>query len=197
MQTDRPCYSGYASYRSFHKTLPVPSWVFARLERWHHLSFLKTNETVRMLSGVRATALEPEKLGALIHLIENDLGYHLHRAVQETKINLSREPHSAFTFVDGDVEIEEVVMRHSFEQWIARHLRSIRECVDRLLHATGVRPADVDRVFLTGGSSLVPAVRDLFAARFGSEKLQGGDEFTSVANGLALRAASDTAARGE
>jgi hypothetical chaperone protein len=46
----------------------------------------------------------------------------------------------------------------------------------------------VDRVFLTGGSSFVPAVRRLFASRFGKDKIRGGHEFTSVAHGLALRA---------
>jgi hypothetical chaperone protein len=44
-------------------------------------------------------------------------------------------------------------------------------------------------VFLTGGTSLVPAVRRIFAERFGEERLRGGDELTSVAQGLALRAA--------
>jgi hypothetical chaperone protein len=42
-------------------------------------------------------------------------------------------------------------------------------------------------VFLTGGSSFVPAVRRIFTARFGAEKIRTGDEFTSVARGLALK----------
>ena len=51
--------------------------------------------------------------------------------------------------------------------------------------------ARIDRVFLTGGSALVPAVRHIFERRFGGDKLRGGEELTSVASGLALRAASD------
>jgi hypothetical chaperone protein len=43
-------------------------------------------------------------------------------------------------------------------------------------------------VFLTGGSSFVPVVRRIFGARFGAERVRSGDEFTSVARGLALRA---------
>ena len=52
----------------------------------------------------------------------------------------------------------------------------------------GAAPTDVDRVCLTGGSWLVPAVRKVFEARFGRDKLRSGDELTSVAMGLALRA---------
>jgi hypothetical chaperone protein len=47
-------------------------------------------------------------------------------------------------------------------------------------------PKQVDRVFLTGGTSLVPAVRRIFEERFGPAKLAGGGEFVSVAEGLAL-----------
>jgi hypothetical chaperone protein len=45
-------------------------------------------------------------------------------------------------------------------------------------------------VFMTGGSALVPAVRRVFAKKFGETKLVGGDEFSSVAQGLALMGAA-------
>ena len=51
------------------------------------------------------------------------------------------------------------------------------------------RPADIDRVFLTGGSSFVPAVRRLFAERFGEAKLESGGELVSIASGLAYMGA--------
>jgi hypothetical chaperone protein len=60
--------------------------------------------------------------------------------------------------------------------------------VDGLLTRVGVSPTDVNKVFLTGGSSFVPAVRRIFEQRFGAERLVAGDEFSSVARGLALRA---------
>ena len=67
--------------------------------------------------------------------------------------------------------------------------RGHRGCVDELLKAAGIHPRSVDRVFLTGGSSFVPAVRRIFETRFGEDRIRGGNEFTSVAHGLALRAA--------
>jgi hypothetical chaperone protein len=51
----------------------------------------------------------------------------------------------------------------------------------------------VDRVFLTGGTSFVPAVRAIFERRFGASRVRAGNEFTSVARGLALRAAESLA----
>ena len=143
-----------------------------------------------MLNGSKATAFEPEKIEALIHLIKEDLGYELHRAVQNVKCALSGQTTAPFRFSDGVVEIHPQVERQSFEEWIAEELTRIEACVDSLLAASGTCPNEVDMVFLTGGSSFVPAVRRIFESRFGDAKIRTGNEFTSVASGLALKAAA-------
>lgn len=183
-----PALGAGTQMRSLDKILPVPVWVYAKVERWHHLSLLKTKEVMDMLKSVQAQAFEPRKLAALRHLITEDLGYRLHRAVQAAKYDLSAHSAATFRFSDGVVELEEKVQRDSFESWIAEELRQIADCVDDLLKKCGVEAGQVDRVFLTGGSSFVPAVRRIFETRFGSSRIRTGDEFTSVARGLALKA---------
>ncbi len=178
-----------SQYRSlFDRVLPVPLWLYEHLERWHHLSFLKTRETMELLRQIRFRALEPEKIDALIHVVEWDLGYQLSRAVERTKCSLSSQEISPFTFRDSPADIIEQVSRGVFESWIDLNLQAIANCVDRLLTRCGVSPSDVDSVFLTGGSSFVPAVRHLFEQRFGAAHLRGGGELTTVARGLALHA---------
>ena len=80
------------------------------------------------------------------------------------------------------------VPRADFESWIAEEIAAIAGCVDRMLELAGIPAHEVDCVFMTGGTSLVPAVKALFASRFGAERIHSGGELTSVANGLALRA---------
>ncbi len=170
------------------KLIPaVPAWIYANLERWHYLSFLKTRNVAEILRGAKMRAAEPEKVAALVTLIEEDLGYQLHQAVERLKVALSREETAEFRFRDGSMEIEATVTRAEFEGWIAWELEAIEQCVDGLLAASGVAAGEVDRVFLTGGTSFVPAVRGIFERRFGVERVRTGDEFTSVARGLALR----------
>jgi len=178
-----------SQYRSaFQRVLPVPSWLYTSLERWHELSFLKSPQTMRLLNEVRAHALEPEKIKAFIHLIDQDLGFHLSQAVEQTKITLSTQECSQLLFRAETLVIEEEVTRGEFERWIAEELAAIASGVDDLLLRTGITPREVSAVFLTGGSSFVPAVRRVFAERFGEDRLRSGDELTSVARGLALRA---------
>lgn len=177
-----------SEYRSLEKILPMPIWVYSDLERWHYLSLLKSNDTIQMLRSIRHNSFQPEQLDALLHVIQDDLGFYLHRSIQTTKSALSSEDDGFFQFNDAVVKIEAGLTRSQFEEWIEEELRMIRGCVERLLARSGVSPGDVDHVFLTGGSSLVPAVRLIFESIFGAAKLTGGSEFTSVAQGLALRA---------
>ena len=175
--------------RSLNKILPaVPAWIYANLERWHYLSFLRTRNVTEILRSARLRALEPEKIEALINLIEEDLGYQLHQAVQRVKFELSHSESAEFHFRDGSMNICVDVTRAEFESWIAEDIRAMETCIDSLFESVGIRYHEVDRVFLTGGTSFVPAVRRLFATRFGEDRIRSGNEFTSVARGLALRA---------
>lgn len=178
-----------SQYRSlFDRVLPVPLWIYEQFERWHYLSFLKTPKTLETLRQILFQALEPEKIDALIHVIEEDLGYLLFQAVEHTKCVLSEQEKGTFVFNEPSVKITAAVQRPAFESWIQPDIEAITQCVDRLLAHCGASPGDVDSVFLTGGSSFVPAVRHIFAQRFGLDRLRGGEELTTVARGLALRA---------
>jgi hypothetical chaperone protein len=171
------------------KILPVPSWPYDQLERWHYLSFLNTAKNLEMLERLQRTALIPERLDAFIHLIKGELGYKLHESVRRTKFDLSLHPETMFEFNCEPLAITKRVTRLEFERWIAPELEAITLCVERLLAHSGVASVDIDHVFLTGGSSFVPAVRQIFIQRFGAAKITGGEELTSVATGLALRGA--------
>ncbi len=171
------------------KTLvAVPNWVYVRLEHWHHLSFLRTRAVSEMLRAARVRAFEPAKIEALSELIEADLGYQLHQSVQRTKVALSNQEHAEFHFRDHGFNLHAPVTRAQFESWIAPELAAIEQAVEEVMAKSSVHDSSVDRVFLTGGSSLVPAVRRIFERKFAADQVRTGDEFTSVASGLALRA---------
>jgi hypothetical chaperone protein len=184
-----PVLGAGSAFRSMDKLLPMPAWPYSNLERWHHLSFLKTRDVIEQLERIKAQALEPAKIASLIRLIADDLGYQLHRAVQKVKTELSVNQQAEFRFRNGGLDLRSPVERSSFEAWIAEELVAIEQSVDGLLTSSAVAAGDIDAVFLTGGSSFVPAVRRIFETRFGASKIRTGNEFTSVAMGLARQAA--------
>ena len=171
------------------KVLPTPEWVYAKLERWHHLSFLKSPATIAMLERVQHTSTAPAAIAALLHLVDEDLGYELHEQVNATKSTLSAELAAAFHFELSPVSITWEATRDEFDTFLADDLAEIEACVSGLLSRAAVDSAAIDTVFLTGGSSYVPAVRRIFERRFVNATITGGEELTSVATGLALKAA--------
>ena len=119
------------------------------------------------------------------HSFEADLGYELYQAISKTKLQLSTAERTTFHFKAGDLDISADVTRADFETWIAADIRRIGAAIDVALERADVTVQTVDSVFMTGGTSYVPAVRRLFEQRFGHKKLRYGDAFNSVASGLA------------
>ena len=174
------------TYAIMGKHMPIPAEYYTGLSRWHRLSLMRTPRMLREIFDVARTAAHPNGLHGLIRLIEDEGGYALYQAVSTLKQELSHSEAAVLRFEHGTLRIEEEVRRASFEEWIAPELRQISAAVDRALDQAELAPADLDRVFLTGGTAFVPAVRALFERRFGAARVSGGGEFVSVAEGLAL-----------
>jgi hypothetical chaperone protein len=166
----------------------VPNSYYFKLARWHHLSFLRTKRVRAELQRLHRFARDPEAIASLIHVVEHNQGFQLHKAVERLKIALSTQPSASFSYADGPVAIDVEVKRPDFESWISQQVQQIATALDDTLSRAGLTPDDIDCVFMTGGTAFVPAVRREFEIRFGPDKLRSGGELLSIASGLALRA---------
>ncbi len=175
-----------SSYRAFDNILPIPNRYFSAFARWEQLAILRASRDMRDIRGLVRTALEPEKIERLVEMLDDNHGYRLYQSVSRLKEALSAHEEATFLFEEGSIRMETAVKRSDFDSWIAPELKAIEGAVDEALTRAGLTEAGVDRVFLTGGSSFVPAVRNIFARRFGVEKLESGAELVSIATGLAL-----------
>ncbi len=173
-------------YTIMGKELPVPPEYFMQFARWHRLSLMRNPKTLREIGEVARAAKHPQRLRNLITLIEDELGYRLYQVVSAVKAALSASEQASLQFRHKKLVVDRVVRRDEFETWIAGDLARLAETVDRALAESRVSAAGIDHVFLTGGTSFVPAVRRIFDARFGAAKVTAGGEFVSVAEGLAL-----------
>ena len=175
-----------SSYRSFDKVLEIPRGYFTDFADWSRLALMRNRRTLAELDKLRRSALDPDAIGRMIAVIEEEQGFRLYDAVGRVKRDLSAAEHARFRFTGGGLSIEAEVTRAQFEAWIAPDVARIEAAVDTALATAGVPPTAIDRVFLTGGTSLTPRIRRLFSERFGEEKIASGGELTSIAHGLAL-----------
>ena len=173
-------------YRSMGKILSIPNHYYANFARWNQLAMMKGSGDLKELRELARAALEPEPLEKFIDIIEYDLGFALYRAVSSAKVALSTQEETDFHFQGEGVDVQARITRADFEGWIAEDVQKIAGTVDEALTKAGVKPEQIERVFLTGGTSFVPAIRRLFVERFGENCLTSADQFESIAYGLAL-----------
>ncbi len=160
----------------------LPSWLFNEL---------RTASSVRLLMADPGIPAILARLGGRRSEVAQGLlygghAYDFYRAVEEAKIALSEEESARIEFAPLGLQVE--VRRTTFESMIRPELDLIAATVRRALREPGLRPADVDRVLVTGGSGYIPAFRRDLAEIFGEEKLEQRDAFTAVVHGLGVRA---------
>ncbi|TAV72997.1 Hsp70 family protein [Rhizobium leguminosarum] len=173
-------------FKSFDKILEVPSNYYSSFGRWNQLSIFKTTREFEDLKKLVRTSLEPEKLETFVDLIDHDEGYPLYQAVSATKMALSASEEAPFDFAPLGRGGHRSIKRSDFEGWIADDLARIEGALDDVLDKTETKPSEIDKVFLTGGTSFVPAVRRIFTERFERDRIESGGELLSIAHGLAL-----------
>ncbi|MFT3722972.1 MAG: Hsp70 family protein [Hyphomonadaceae bacterium] len=175
-----------SEYKSWDKILPVPNSYFQKFSRWNELSMMRQSRDYRELQDLVRSSLDPDRIKAFLAFLDADAGYAMYRAVSAAKMQLSHAEEGTLSLHVAGVDIERTIKRADFEKWIAPELEEIGACVDRALREANLAETQIDRVFLTGGSSFVPAVRAQFEARFGAEKIETGDQLVSIAYGLSL-----------
>lgn len=183
-----PLFGKGGKYRSFDKVLEIPAGHFTDFGDWSRLALMRNRRTLAELAKLERSATDPTAIARMIAVVENELGHSLYETVGQLKRTLSSDEQADFHFEGPGLAIDAQVNRADFERWIEPDLQRIGETVDEALATAGVTSDQIDHVFLTGGSSLIPAVRRLFASRFGNDRIAQGDELTSIAHGLALLA---------
>jgi len=165
------------------KRMPMPTYVSSRLLSWNEMSLIREKKTRELIDLMLKTSDRKPAIQALHDLVMYNLGFRLYRAIEKAKVELSSAQTARIDFEDERIHIHETIERAEFETASAHLITELEECTDELMTRV---PAglNIDSVFLTGGSSHVPAVQALFARKFGKEKLRTADAFTSVVEGL-------------
>jgi hypothetical chaperone protein len=175
-----------SSYTSFGKVLPIPNRYYSAFARWDQLALMRASRDMREIRALVRDAVEPEKIARLVETLDENYGYRLYRSVSRLKEDLSAHDAALFEFEAGSISLKGGVRRETFERWIAPELALIERAVDEALASANLPAEHIDRIFLTGGSSLVPAVRAIFHRRFEADRIETGAELESIASGLAL-----------
>ena len=171
------------------KGLEMPAWYYADLGTWHRINALYERKVITEIRGLLREAAEPEKIERLLGVLEQRKGHALLGRVEQAKIALSDATRTTMPLSDIVAGLQLPVERAALEIAIASGLDRIADRIGALLGDAGLSASRIDSVFVTGGSSGIPAVRASITRHLPGARIITGDAFGSVATGLALDAA--------
>ncbi|MBL4906047.1 MAG: Hsp70 family protein [Sneathiella sp.] len=172
-----------SSYDSFGKSVPVP-WQPGNF-MWHRMALMQNKKDLQYWKSLCRHSYEPEKIKRLVHIIEEGLLFQINRLVLKAKEELSRQQTTVIDLKEIGLDVEIPLSRQEFELCIRDELEKIETSIEDVLKNAEIESGQIDQVFMTGGTSHTPAVRQIFIDLFGADKIRGGNEFSSVADGLA------------
>lgn len=167
------------------KMLTVPVSLFANICSWEQMNFFNGLRIKNDLKNYYHYSKQDKKFKNLLTLIDNNLGYSVFQSIERTKVDLSTLQISRFHYSKMDIKIDEQVSLEQYDNIIKKDLNKISNYLDVFLSKHNIEVADIDSLFLTGGTSLVSAIQNLFKAKFPNTPVHSGDNFISVAKGLA------------
>lgn len=162
----------------------IPHSLIYTLCQWHRIPLLRARKTREQIRLIKHAATDRVAIENLEHLISDNYGFFLFQSIEKAKCELSQLERSTISFKERNLVITEEITRAEFESINAENLSRIANCIDEVIARSGITHSKIDTVFLTGGTSRIPMIRNLFVERFGSEKLENRDAFTSVVHGL-------------
>lgn len=167
------------------KVLTVPKSLFVNICSWEQMNFFNGQRIKKDIEEYYYYSGNDLKFKNLITLIENNLGYSVFQAIEKTKITLSKAKQSKFSYRKMDIRIEEEISLPDYEQIIKKDVDRISDYLNEFMTKNNIHAKDIDSLFLTGGTSMVASIQKLFKAKFPHINLNSGDNFKSVAKGLA------------
>jgi hypothetical chaperone protein len=170
--------------------LSLPTHLLDALGDWQDVGALCNAPTLTFIRQAQNNCTEPIRLLALEDFIAKGYAYDLYERVERGKTALSSRRFSIVDFDAGAISVWQPITRRQFESFIARECRVIHDMIEDTLLRAGVGAEQIDCVIRTGGSSSIPYFVEMLAAMFGRDKIVEEDLFTSVATGLAVRAAN-------
>jgi len=174
---------GYRTHQRRNLGRELPSSAWFDLATWHRITLLNGNSAATLLKDLHYMADQPDLVHRLLRVVREQTGHQLAGDVEKAKL----------PYVETDLGIE--LSRSAFERATAGETQKIVACIHECLNQAGVDRDAITTLFLTGGTSAIPAVRAACEATVPNAKAVAGDRFGSVGIGLTIHAGIRAAGR--
>ncbi len=166
------------------KWLSLPISIYHDLASWHKINFVYTHANLSSTQQNLRNSDVLEQLERLLYVLKFQYGHYLAKLVEKAKIDLSADEITEIVSQEITPQLEKIIMRGEFNEAIQDQVEEIGKTVSSTIMNSGLGSESIDAVFMTGGSSMIPLVREKISSIVPEAKLIEGDKFGSVAMGL-------------
>jgi hypothetical chaperone protein len=175
-------------YKNMGKEMEIGPALYSDFSEWHKFQKMYDPKVINSIEKFIYMSYDKEKVGRLLELIKEGLYFSFSEKIIDAKVDLSFNEQTKIKMNIFDNPFEEPIQREAFNAVIAQHTQKIKTTLDETMSMANIGYEQIDKVFLTGGSTLVPAVSNIYKELFSKEKLVHTDVFSSVGYGLAIYA---------
>lgn len=180
-----PYFGNGAKYTSMGKQLDIPVHLFTLLKDKPRVSLID-EAYLEDLEYILKHEVTNHGIGRLYDLSRDNMALPLYKAIESTKVKLTNHAKAKLKFSHKSVQIDQEIARIDFDSTISSILKDIEQTAVKTLERAKITAPNVEIVLLTGGTSLIPAVRNIFTSMFPNGHFEPFDPFSAVSKGLAL-----------
>ncbi len=179
---------GMGSYMQGSSRLELPSAPYFDLATWHLIHNQYERSNIHRIEALKRQVEQPQLIDRLLTLLKNQDGHRLIGKIEQCKIALASELTSELDlrFIEPNLQLH--TTREEFEEATTQEVEGIVHTIKESLQSAQIQPEQLNSIFLTGGTTGLPSVRQAVKALFPEGKLVEGDRFGSVGVGLAVDA---------
>ena len=175
-------------YKNMGKEMNIGPHLYNDFSEWHKFQKMYDAKVISGIEKLIFMAYDKEKISRLLELIREGLYFSFSQKIIDVKTQLSFYEKALIDMSIFQDPFTQEITREAFNKVIAPDIEKIQTTLDDTMKMANISYTEIDKVFLTGGSTLVPAVKNLYREVFTNEKLVHTDVFSSVGYGLALYA---------
>jgi len=179
---------GFNSHMGGASRRRMPSSHFYDLATWHLIHNQYDRKNIHQIESLRIHAEQPELLDRLVKLLKYQDGHRLISLVEECKISLTTQETSQLdlSFIENELILD--CSCDEFNEATVNQVNGIYKTIHDCLLASQTKAQQINSVFLTGGTTGLPAVRNAVESIFPNTKIVEGNRFGSVGMGLTIDA---------
>lgn len=166
----------------------LPAGYFFDLATWQRINMLYTPKAMTELRQIRYEAARPELVERMIDVVSHRQGHALASRVERAKIDLTDADDTTMDISLPGERLRLPITRTGLDDAIGDTVERVLAVVSKTVADAGLQPAQITTLFLTGGSTAIPLLKQRILALFPEAIAVEGDMFGSVGLGLALDA---------